>query len=279
MTSDMKDFDSRWSQIADAFGRIFSENFPNSKDVLDNLPGIMESVKKVRLTDDRASRKLGLDFLDEAERDIQSCRALYSKKIYPHAAYHFQQAVEKATKAYVLGFGFLSRQEIKTHDTPKLFLRALFEKTGIKSLADQLGDEHFRTLIGNAYAAIDDDEQRQAIARTSYENIRTHLTQINGYRVVAERVSGSFVQETSTIIGAELPPLPPLFQAMSAMVTLFVLAAISFPHVEYTRYPDREITPPEYKISLGIVRAIPKMTKLLQAEIQQMSKVLSQESG
>ena len=103
------------------------------------------------LTQDTATQRLSLCFLVEAERDIASCNALYSKKLYPHAVCHLQQAVEKATKGYMLGFNWLSAEEVKQigHDTPKLILDALFEKTGIAFWLKQVGDEVSQININN----------------------------------------------------------------------------------------------------------------------------------
>ncbi|MCL0036427.1 HEPN domain-containing protein [Dehalococcoidia bacterium] len=105
------------------------------------------------LTQDTATQRLSLCFLVEAERDIASCNALYSKKLYPHAVYHLQQAVEKATKGYMLGFNWLSAQELRKigHDTPKLILDALFKETGIESWFKQGGDEVLETIINDMW--------------------------------------------------------------------------------------------------------------------------------
>ena len=133
MDKTKKDFKTLWGQIAPIIINKIKQSFPDEKELLNNLLSMFELISKVRLTEDLAVHKLGFDFLAEAERDIASCNALYSKKLYPHAVYHFQQAVEKAAKGYLLGFNLLSVQELRTHDTPELFLDALFEKTGVES--------------------------------------------------------------------------------------------------------------------------------------------------
>jgi len=125
MNNSMKDFDSVWAQIEPIIINNIKQSFPDKKELVENLPGMLELAKRVRLTEDRAARKLGLDFLYEAERDVKSCKVLYSKKLYPHATYHFQQAVEKATKGYMLGLGFYEIRELRelmSHFTPQLFL-------------------------------------------------------------------------------------------------------------------------------------------------------------
>jgi len=49
-----------------------------------------------------------------------------------------------------------------------------------------------------------------------------------------------------------------------------MLASLSFPHEEFTRYPDGEITPPEYTPSSGIVRGIPKMRRYLAPVLKEL---------
>jgi len=274
MEKSKKDFNTVWSQIAPIIIDKIKQSFPDDKELLNNLLGIFELVSKVRLTEDVAVQKLGFDFLVEAERDAASCKALYSKKLYPHAVYHFQQAVEKATKGYMLGFNLLSIQELRTHDTPELFMDALFEKTGIESWAKQLGDKGLETKISNARQAMSRPDKRQEIARTMYDNIMADLSLIPAHVNKGKAMSESLIEQVSPIVGMEFPP-PPIFQAMSALVVLFILAAISFPHVEYTRYPDKEIVPSDYEASLGIVRAIPRMIKCLKPEIQRLKAVMA----
>lgn len=264
-----RDFNALWSQLSPIIINNLKQSFPEDDELLDILPGMFELLSKVRLTRDAATQKLGLDFLVEAERDINSCTVLYKKKIYAHSVYHFQQAVEKATKGYMLGFSLLSIQELKTHDTPELFLAALFEKTGIESWAKQLTNKALTTKIENAREAITKPDKRQEIALTSYENIMAHLSLIDAFVKKGEPLLNELFRQLPTIVGVESPP-PKILQGISTLVALFVLAVSSFPHIEYTRYPDKEMVPSEYDASLGIVRAIPVITKYLRSEIEKL---------
>jgi len=255
--------------------RLLKEHFGKEIEQLsDYLPDLFEQLWKVRLVEDKELRKLGLNFLCEAKRDLKTCNVLYSKKFYPHATYHFQQAVEKASKGYMLGFGLLTKEELFTHDTPELFLKALLEKTGVESWANRLADENLKELIDKAKLVIGKSEKRQEVAQASYEEINKHICSIDVYKDTAKRMCQSVISEISRIIEA-MPPPPPIFQALSALAVLFILAAISFPHEAYTRYPDKEITPSNYTATLGVVRAIPKMMKYLQPEINNLKTVIS----
>lgn len=274
MDDTKKGKDSRWDQIEPVILDKIKEKFSDSKELVDNVNSIAQLIKGTGLTTDSDARKLAIDFLPEAERDIQSCKVLYSKRIYPHAVYHLQQAVEKAAKGYMLGFGFLNKAEIKTHDTPELFLKAVFEKTGIKAWAERLDDKDLKTLIDNAEQAIHDDDKRQEIALISPEAVCISLSKIDSYQNIGKQICQDLSEEVSSILGKNLPPSP-LLQSISAMATLFILATISFPHEAYTRYPDRSVTPSDYVPSLGIVHEIPRMTKYLTKGVQDLKAVLS----
>ena len=85
-------------------------------------------------------------------------------------------------------------------------------------------------------------------------------------------------QQVESPSGITVPQLPLVFQTLFAFVTLFILAAISFPHEGYTRYPDMAIKPEEYTMDLGIVRALPKMAKMLEKENRKLMELISQSS-
>jgi len=274
MDNSKKDIDAIWSEIQPIIFDEFKQLFPDDKVLMHNFTAIAELAKGVQLTADNAGRELALSYLREAERDLRSCKVLRSKKIHPHAVYHLQQAVEKTTKGYVLGFGLLSGKDIYTHDTPMLFLKAVFDKTGLRSWANQSGDQDVKQLMDNAYQAISEEAKRQEIVRMSYSSIKAHLSRIDSYQSVSKQLCKNLIAEVTSTSGIGLP-LSPLLQSISALPTLFILAAISFPHEEYTRYPNRDITPSDYIASLGVVRSISNMMKYLSPEIQELKEILS----
>ncbi|MCL0056124.1 HEPN domain-containing protein [Dehalococcoidia bacterium] len=263
--------------ISGRFKQSFSD-VPGVKELL-NSRGMVELISKPLLTQDTATQRLSLCFLVEAERDIASCNALYSKKLYPHAVYHLQQAVEKATKGYMLGFNWLSAQELRKigHDTPKLSLDALFKETGIESWFKQGGDEVLETIINDMWQVMSNPDKRQEVARITYDEIMEWLSLIlmyvNRSKVAVENVIEDMIECHSLPVGAEFPP-PPIQAMVVAPIVLSVLGAVSFPHWEYTRYPDGKMVPSDYEANLGIVRAIPEIIKCLEPEIQQLKATM-----
>jgi len=250
MDNSKKDVGATWVQIQPLILDELKKIFPDREELTPVFAAITELVKGVQLSADDIARKLALKFLCEAGRDLQSCKVLRSKKIYPHAVYHLQQAVEKATKGYVLGFGLLSKEDIYTHDTPMLFLKALIDKTGLRSWANQPGNQDLKQRIDNAYQAVNEEAKRQEIVRTSHPSINKLLSEIDWYQNISRKLCQNLRAKITPIVGVDLPQS---LQFMLTLPTLFILAIISFPHEEYTRYLNRGITPSDYVASLGIV--------------------------
>lgn len=223
---------------------------------------------------DESSKKLGIAFLDEADRDLKSCRALYQKKIYPHAVYHLQQSAEKAMKGYCLGLGILSIEEMRSHYTPYVLLKGLFEKTGMRTLLESLSEDA-KDRLDRAWEAIYKPEKRLAIAKITFQEIIGHLHDIDKNEPAINELSDKLGQLLAGITPTEDPP--PLFlQTLSILGRIHILGSISFPHEEFTRYPDREMTPPEYASDLGVVKGIPHMIRYLAPAISDLRFRLAQ---
>lgn len=255
---------------------IIKQNFPDAKMLGDNIDQIMEFIKakEIGWNSDAKSRKLSYDFLNEAERDIKSCKVLYSKKIYPHAVYHLQQAVEKAMKGYCLALGMLSIEEVKSHDTPYLLLKGLFEKTGMKEMLQGLSAES-KSLLDKAWEAKDNREKRLETARMPFEQIIHELSNIDKDKQRIRQLLDSLISLAATI--RPNSPLPLEIMTLPVLASLYRLGVLSFPHEAFTRYPDDErMIPTDYVRELGVVKAIPKMTKYLTTALKELRLELEQ---
>jgi len=251
--------------------------FPGDKILGDNIDRIMDFVKnkKIAWNGDARSRQLSYDFLNEAERDIKSYKVLYSKKIYPHAVYHFQQAVEKAMKGYCLALGMLSIEEVRSHDTPYVLLKGLLEKTGLRDMLQGLNAES-KSLLDKAWEAQHDLEKRLKIARMPIEEINFELNGIDNDREKTKQISDSLLPILLNL-RVDSQPLPLEITTLPILASLYRLGAVSFPHEAFTRYPDEEkMTPIEYSRDLGIVKAIPTMTKYLLTALKELRLELAQ---
>ena len=255
---------------------IVRESFPDAKVLGDNIDQIMGFIeaKKIGWNSDARSRKLSHDFLNEAERDVKSCRLLYSKKMYPHAVYHLQQGVEKAMKGYCLALGMLSIEEVRSHDTPYLLLKGLFEKTDMKQMLQNLGGEP-KSLLDKAWEAQGSREKRLGIARMPFEQIIHELSDIDKDKERIRQLLDSLTSLAATVRPDSALPLE--IMTLPVLASLYRLGAVSFPHEAFTRYPDDEkMIPTEYVHELGIVKAIPKMTEYLIIALKELRLRLGQ---
>ena len=251
-----------------------AQAFPNSQisDDIDSMAQFTKS-KNIGWHSDETSKQLGVAFLNETDRDIKSCRVLCSKKIYPHAIYHFQQAVEKAMKAYCLGLGILSIEEIRGHDTPYVLLKGLFEKTGMKAMFKGSNSQS-KILLDKAWEVKDDPVKRLGIAKMPFDQIMYELECIDAdsqrAKLIADATQAVLFKAAQSK-GVNKPALPLILLTFHIMPCLYRLSVISFPHEAFTRYPDdEEMTPADYVSELGIVKALPKMINYLATAVKEL---------
>jgi len=257
------------SKTRDILAQGISQAFPQNPELLDNLDDLIQLLKGARLSTNAKDRKIALDFLNEAEVDIKACETLYHKKIYSRAMFNLQQAVEKAAKGYVLGFGYMDLLEIYTHNTPILLLEASLEKTGIRNWAKQISDQRIGVKIDKAYDALRDKDTRQVISQITYEEIKQFLTRIKDYGHTAIDLQNWISQQLCDITGSEKKPV--FIESLSDWTVLYGLAIITHTHEASSRYPNEAIVPStSYTKKLGIVRATLDITERLKTTIQSM---------
>jgi HEPN domain-containing protein len=264
-------------KILEALADSIKKRFPDRPDISNNLESIIELLKTKRFPVTKEMQALALAFLETAETDRIDCGTLYRKKSYSNAAFHLQQAVEKATKAYWLGNGLLNEKEIRGHRTPEIFLRAIFEKTGLKMLAQQLRDKSTHEYIQKAFDAIENEERRLELAKIPFNNIRKSISYMESNRKLNEEMLRDLEYKLSSMPGYQLLSISLLstIQSMSSLVTLYILAVYTFPHEAYSRYPDGLFKPLDYTKDLGIVRAIPDTLKFLKRAILELRVALA----
>ena len=267
----------RLKQIKPVIVNSLKKAFPNNKEITDYLDAIFDlfATKAPFIPDDK-TRDLGASFLNEAKRDIKSCKILNSKKVYPHAVYHLQQAVEKSVKGYVLLEGYFNVTElgeITTHRSPLVMMKATLERTGIKGLAKISKDTTLMHIIETAEATMSSEEKRIEIAKISQKEIKGLYSQIEEYRKMSCLLESS-VSDGLAVIGFGLAATS-LFQNVSTMIALLILAIITFPHEAYTRYPDPDgkMSPYNYEKKLSIVSETPRIVRLLEKEIGTLQKL------
>jgi HEPN domain-containing protein len=256
---------------------VLIESLRKSLPQNDEAQGIISAVfdliaQRASFVADDRSHLVGIHFLNEATRDVKSCKILFSKKQYPHAVYHLQQAVEKTIKGYVLLEGFYHADELKeisTHQSPLIIFKAIVLKTGLKNLAKNLEDKTMISRINNTESAIANEDKRLEVARTSQSEIAGLLSQLRSYRKTAELLER---EVGNRLIESGWDPISkPSFQTVATLPAIMILAIITFPHWSYTRYPDGKMTPNDYSDKLGIVHETHTLTLILDQEIKNLA--------
>lgn len=254
------------SKAKDILIKNISKTFPNNPELINNLDDLFELLKSKQFPVDDKNRKLAINFLKEAEVDIKACETLYKKKIYSRAIFNLQQAVEKATKGYVLGFGYMDFSEIRTHRTPKLLLEAILEKTGIRDWAKQISDQQMSIKIEKAYDTLKNENSEQIISQITYREIKQFLNRIENYAQISIDLQRQIFNQVSNIMASNKLVFS---ESMSDWTILYGLAIITHIHEADSRYPDEVITPSlVYAKNLGIVQATLDIAKSLKKTVR-----------
>jgi HEPN domain-containing protein len=184
------------------------------------------------------------ELLDVARQDLESSKLNYNGGIFISTASEVQQAVEKTAKAYYKLLGVLDDKTIRStsHDSPDLFLKMVelpwAQKFG--ELLEKVTSSNVERDTSGAQSVVHTDAKRAEIARLDGERIKNHL----GLSATIEEA------------------LAPLFLVIDknfvmALLRLYLLAVVTFPHAKYPRYPDSgAVKPKEYTAELGIISAI-----------------------
>jgi len=212
-------------------------------------------------------------YLNAARTDLKACRILYGRSMYSLSVYHLQQAMEKSSKAWILYLGVITEDDLKRpigHRTPRAFLkllnesdigkmtRGLIEYLNLRVSTDTSG---YRDLVERKYSEI---------TAMDYESIKVLLDILDKIeKAVAEQLK-------------ELKPLLKSFEVPDSILEvpiafayLWLVASITFPHSETTRYPSKNFGPSDYTQDLGIVKALPELVKIAEKCVNTISQYIN----
>lgn len=228
----------------------------------------------------KENKGLALEYLHEADTDLLISQLLRRKKFYARAAYNLQQAVEKANKAWALGFGIIDRTELIKigHKTPVTLLRILRRKQikPLISLIRQRGPS-FSTNIEPVWQLMK-RRSHPDIAKASEAEIESDLSKIKDIDGMATSIDAVI---TSAIKSSDPNVKPFQFgQLICVGMSLSVLGVITFPHEAYARYPDGEVeagelSPRDYDSNLGIIKSMPKIENILASKIKLLNDLFT----
>jgi|GEM_PF-2343695 len=251
--------------------------------------------------------RLADDFLRCSREDLIVCKLLYEHKQYSYSTYFLQQCAEKVSKAYVLYFGRFTKNDIFTisHNSLKAFLLLLERMSPLVVKIHNLYPD-IQTDTTDIYKLIKDPKKRLEMAKITYENFQSIFKFYENYKkemsLKFESFSGllenldfaellkNFSKALSIDISKELngkdssqilkeyskpEKITKSFLESIDFMLLYLIAAYTYVHEEFTRYPDKEIKPWDYTEDLGIVKATPELIIHLERIIKEMSKDFS----
>jgi HEPN domain-containing protein len=233
----------------------------------DFIKDVEELQKKLGKRPTKGQVRAAQELLDVAREDLKASKLTYDGGVFIAAASHVQQAVEKTAKAYYKILGVLDDKTIRntSHDSPELFLRMVelpwAQKFG--ELAGKLTGSDLVTDTSEAQSAVDTQAKRAGIARLDSKQIKNYLS------LIPKLEKG----------------LLPLFSVMNkdlvmAMLRLYLLSGVTFPHEQYPRYPDSGVVKPkEYTAELGIIAAIETVWGETDAAICEVQRIIDSSKG
>jgi|GEM_PF-3378538 len=253
---------------------------------------LLTSTPISRPTDEAISE--AYKYLNAASTDLKACHLLFEAQVFPLAVYHLQQAVEKTTRAYTIGLGQLTPEDLKTHRTPLYVLRILgnrpqeeyaFILDSIK--LDISKDTTYRDNYSQVQSLINSDLVGQEdLAKLPYKandkkelSISTLLTlcDISTDRAVMDKTTEALgILSMCSDIDVTQFSIEKLLRPSHAITLCYLLGAITFVHESTTRYPGSFLEPTDYTSSLGIVQALPDLAYKAAEALSFVSEILSE---
>jgi len=237
------------------------------------------------------SMELARGFLECSKQDIQATRLLYERRIFPLSVYHLQQAIEKATKAYALAFFVISKEDLTEigHKSPMAFIKMLKKRWVGKFIVV------LKMLYPDAKTNVSEAEKVMKLKKTQKELAKLPESVIQNFLDLNEKIRVALTSDKTQnqinsqieILLHSLEGLLPDMNTKEIMKSLrtnfsfdiacffgglFILSVVTYPHWEFTRYPDKEIKPSDYSSGLGVVQCVDGILTQVENAIQALEK-------
>ena len=229
-------------------------------------------------------------YISAGKPDLSATKILFEADQLPLSVYHIQQAAEKVMKAFCLGIGALTVDQVQgTHRTPQLILKTIDEWPGneMSTLFSGIADKDYRKIARDAKKLINNDKEGQAkLANLPFEsehrelNIRLFLNLVDllmeGNSVLEKKES-----DVKVVLAKRLPEYSDSIMNYSLITCgqaggqCYIFGALTFVHESFTRYPGGSLDPSNYTKDLGIVRAIPELRERIEKTFTSVEEVIS----
>lgn len=219
--------------------------------------------------------------LDEAEKylmagnlDIPAARILFEAQQFALSVYHIQQAAEKAMKAYCLGIGALTIEQVRrSHRTPLLILSVIDQWPGseMATIFSGIANKDYKRCAKEAKRFVNSDPAgQQRLAKLPLRSDKREF----GIEVFLElcdqlMLKNPFLEQKEDEVKRVLLECLPeytnsimsysLIKYGQAAGQCYILGTLTFVHESCTRYPGGYVEPQDYTKQLGIVEAAPEL--------------------
>lgn len=226
--------------------------------------------------------KKALASLDDAREDLKASKLLYEAEIYSRSVYSVQQSVEKACKALGLALGIIKRQKSIGHTSPEVFIRMLEEEFSMNFLLPMLEQYTNEDQKGK----IEKAKELLSLAESNSFVLKNFLVlkekQLQSYLLIIEVMRGQGAQRLKaelTKIQESLNTFLPQFELKNDLIvdsiicitSLFILAVITFPHTETSRYSDTQVIHPKnYTKDMPLVKLLPRLQGVTEDTLQSL---------
>jgi HEPN domain-containing protein len=254
----------------------------------DDLLGVFEDMLQHIFTTREVSPEgmaLAKGYLNASQQDLRASKVMYKQRMYAQSTYHLQQCAEKATKAYLLGIGMGTVDEVRRigHDSLKGHL--LYARKLSKFFPEL---RRIDPMLNIDLSEIEKLEaKRIEIARWSRAKVKGELR-------VFEKVDKTLSSMIPQMVGLTIEVIAPQLEEgqqlkleaigedrivkvamplLRAPQFLFIASLLTFPHEAYTRYPDSAIKPEDYTKSMGIVSNTPELIRGMEKALLAMRKL------
>lgn len=243
----------------------------------------------------KETMELARGFLECSRQDIQATRLLYERQVFPLSVYHLQQAIEKATKAYALAFFAISKEDLIKigHKSPMAFIRML-KKSWVNKFIVVL-----KMFYPDAKTNVSEAEKIINLKKTQKELVKLPESVIQNFLDLNEKIRDALTSDKTQnqinsqieILLRSLKGLLPgvnteeimkslrtnfSFDIACSFGGLYILSVVTYPHWEFTRYPDKEIKPSDYSLDLGVVQCVDGILTQAENAIQALEEALVQ---
>ena len=236
------------------------------EEFINGINKLMENIDK--LNDKNIEHSL--QFLKEAKTDLESSKILYDQRYYSRAVYFLQQSVEKACKSYYILNTQKNYKDIAreiNHYSPKVFIELLENEFSFIFSLNKI----YKNLPGNTKPLreiVESPKKRNELGTLPKEEIQKLLKILDEIKNNLELYKEYFY----IVLSGSYSLKDKEKNSIISIISLFILANITFPHNFSTRYPDGDIKPSDYKKGMGIVDCFEEIYKKTKESIDALEE-------